>query len=118
MKQRIRVPYIIKRKGMETFPIYLKWKILDYRMVLTNGSMFSASTLHQYSNMEFNSDSHTPLINGKSHHQTVHKFQHSLHSLLVQQMMKYVPYKIQYTRISSIQICQKLKQDIFAVQVM
>ena len=45
-----QVPYILKIKGKEILPIYLKWKILDYRMMLIL-IIFSASKPHQYSNI-------------------------------------------------------------------
>ena len=79
--------------------------------------ILSLFKLHQYSNMEYNNEYHYLFINDKmsiSNNSSVFILNSPSISL---KKLNYVHYKIQYTRISSIQIFGKLEQDLFIMQV-
>ena len=117
LKQRVIISYLIQRKGIEMSPMYLNWKILNYIMVLI---LMICCMYPQFINIPICNAimNHfpTPLM-VKCHCQKIHQFHHCIDPMLLQEIIKYVIYKIQYTRISSIQICLKLNQDLFVVQV-
>ena len=78
-------------------------------------AMLSASTLFQYSNMEFNNESNSTFINS-----TTSPSKYRSISIFTSPAVNSINYEVcsfktQYSRISSIQICLKLKQELFVV---
>ena len=72
--------------------------------------MLPASTLHQYANMEYNNEYYYPSMNGKISTYKNSTVFHWIHTLLLQEITKYVHYKIQYIIRSIIHIFLKLKK--------
>ena len=90
---------------MEIFPMNLKWKILDYRMVLTLMLFF----IHpHFTNMKMwnaTTNNIPPWLMLQFHHKIIHQFQHWLHPVIVQE-------KIQYMIRSNIHIFPKTQARV------
>ena len=117
LNQIIKISYILQRKWMKMFPMYLKCKIMDYRMVLT----LMLCYLHpHFINIPICTtimNIITPLWMVKYQHQKTHQFLHHIRHLSIQQMKKYVHYRFQYTIWSCIRNCLKFNKYLLGVHV-
>ena len=105
--QRITMTYILKIKGMKLLPTDLKWKIIDYRTVLSLMLCYLYPHLINIpiQNAIINIITFWWMVTFKN--QATHQFQCWIHFMLHQKTTKDVYYLVQYMRISSIQILSK-----------
>ena len=118
MSQRIEIPQFLQIKDIKLLPIDLKCKIMDYRMglALIICYLHPRIIITTICNTIMNIITLISMVTFQ--HQTTHHFQHLLHLLSHQQMMKDVNYLVQYMRRSSIKIYITLYQYLLGVQVM
>ena len=91
--------HILQRKVMKILRTNLKWKTLDYRIMLMLISCYLHPYLINISIWNTILNIITPSWMVKHQHQTTNQLIHRLLHLLIKQMKKYVHYKVQYAKM-------------------